>query len=101
MLSRLHCWTNFETCLFTLAFVLNGEACKNTGIAKFIEIKSLSNFVKISTKRTNINTKMVYQHEEHLFFCSIVLFTLRRASGNNLVRCGRNNIYNKQFYGFA
>ena len=44
---------------------INGEAGKNTAIRNFIEIKSSSDLVKISTKRTK-NTKVVYLHEESL-----------------------------------
>ena len=31
---------------------INGWACKNTEIGRFVEIKSLNDLVKISTKRT-------------------------------------------------
>ena len=42
--------------------------------------------------------------KNHFFFCSILLFMLLRASlwsENNFVRCGRNNMYNKEFCDFA
>ena len=54
---------------------INQETDQNTAIRNFIEIKSSSDLVKIST-----NAKVVYLREDHLFFCSILLFTLRRAS---------------------
>ena len=43
---------------------ISGEAGKNTAIRNFIEKKSSSDLVKVSTKRTN--TKIVYLHEESL-----------------------------------
>ena len=39
---------------------INEEAGKNTAIRNFIEIKSLNNLVKISTKRTEIQRQFIY-----------------------------------------
>ena len=59
---------------------INGKAGKNTAIRNSIEIKPSNNLVKISTKRTHeIQRKFIYI-KNHLFFCSILLFTLLRAS---------------------
>ena len=44
--------------------LVNGEAGKNTAIKNFIETKSSNDYVKISTKKTIRNAKIVYPHEE-------------------------------------